>query len=273
MKQPRRLYIGAALLAVLLVALVVSAMNWTQASAAPDTHTRKHTTCWGFFCFFPPSSSGSTATPTLAPTRVQPTSTQISTPAVPPTPTPVPSTPVPTSTTVPSTPVSTSTPVPSTPIPTPTVGLTPISTPVGDTGYTDSPDAAQAVLDLINQERASMNLPALKMDSRLIQSAHLHNIVMFQANTLSHQLSGEAGLGARISAQGVVWRMVAENIGYGWGDAMQTAVSLNKSMFAEQPPNDGHRQNILSSATVVGIDVIVDTHNSKVWLTVDFAQI
>jgi hypothetical protein len=67
--------------------------------------------------------------------------------------------------------------------------------------------------------------------------------------------------------------MVAENIGYGWGDARQAALDLNRSMFAEQPPNDGHRRNILSNANVVGIDVIVDTQNSKVWLTEDFARI
>jgi uncharacterized protein YkwD len=223
MKQPRRLYMSAALLLVLLVALVVSVMNWSQASAASNAHVhrQRHIACWGFFCFFTRPSPSATATPT----------------------------------------------------PAQTVGPTSTPSPTSSTRYTTAPDAAQAVLDLINQERASMNLPALKMNSQLIQSAHLHNIAMREANTLSHQLPGEADLGKRISAQGVNWSMVAENIGYGWGDARQAALDLNRSMFAEQPPNDGHRRNILSNANVVGIDVIVDTQNSKVWLTEDFARI
>ena len=95
---------------------------------------------------------------------------------------------------------------------------------------------------------------------------------MFQADSLSHQLSGEAALGTRISAQGVTWTMVAENIGYGWGDATQAATDLNTSMFSETPPDDGHRQNILSGANIVGVDVIVNTQNSQVWLTEDFAK-
>jgi uncharacterized protein YkwD len=133
--------------------------------------------------------------------------------------------------------------------------------------------AAQSVLTLINQERASAGLPALIMSNALIQSAHKHNLAMLAAGQLSHQLPGEADLGTRISAQGVKWNMVAENIGYGFGDATQTAVSLNQAMFAEKPPDDGHRQNILSSNTLVGIDVIVNTQNSQVWLTEDFARI
>ena len=133
--------------------------------------------------------------------------------------------------------------------------------------------AAQAVLNLINQERAGSGLPALTMSNALIQSAHKHNLAMLAADQLSHQLPGEDDLGTRISAQGVQWTMAAENIGYGFGDATQAAVSSNQSMFAETPPNDGHRKNILSSATLVGIDVIVNTQNSQVWLTEDFARV
>jgi uncharacterized protein YkwD len=44
-------------------------------------------------------------------------------------------------------------------------------------------------------------------------------------------------------------------------------------MLNEKPPNDGHRQNILSKDfTMVGIDVIVDTTHNKIWLTEDFAK-
>jgi len=149
---------------------------------------------------------------------------------------------------------------------------TPAPTSGGTVGQPSVPQAAQAVLVLINQERATKNLPALQMSSALINSAHLHNLGMLAANQLSHQLPGEAALGTRITAQGVTWTFAAENIGYGFGDATKTAVSLNQSMFAEKPPDDGHRQNILSNATIIGIDVIVNSQNSQVWLTEDFAH-
>lgn len=159
----------------------------------------------------------------------------------------------------------------------------PIATPIPTSGSTGSgggggtsnpvSQAAQSVLTLINQERAGAGLPALIMSDALIRSAHKHNLAMLAAGQLSHQLPGEADLGTRISAQGVKWNMVAENIGYGFGDATQTAVSLNQSMFAEKPPNDGHRQNILSGNTLIGIDVIVNPQNSQVWLTEDFARL
>lgn len=172
--------------------------------------------------------------------------------------------------------------------PTPTPDMQPTAPPVATSiattgsigsgrgnGGTSNPisQAAQSVLTLINQERAGAGLPALIMSDALIRSAHKHNLTMLAAGQLSHQLPGEADLGTRISAQGVKWNIVAENIGYGFGDATQTAVSLNQSMFAEKPPNDGHRQNILSGNTLIGIDVIVNTQNSQVWLTEDFARL
>ncbi|MBV9257033.1 MAG: hypothetical protein JO215_03335 [Ktedonobacteraceae bacterium] len=42
-------------------------------------------------------------------------------------------------------------------------------------------------------------------------------------------------------------------------------------MFNEKPPDDGHRQNILSGSNIIGIDVVVNPRTSQVWLTEDFA--
>jgi len=164
------------------------------------------------------------------------------------------------------------TPTPTVEPPLPTSTPTQVPTPVETTDYPDSSAAAEAVLTLINQERASMDLPALQMSEALIDCAHSHNIVMLQAHVLSHQVPGETDPGTRFSAQGVNWNMEAENIGYDYGNATQIAVLLNEVMFAERPPDDGHRLNILSSANIVGIDVIVNTQDSQVWLTEDFAQ-
>lgn len=163
------------------------------------------------------------------------------------------------------------TPTPS-PTPKPTKTATPKPKPTAATNYLTSTSAAQAVFQLINQERASKGLPAFKWSSGLVRSAHQHNLWMLRANTLSHQLPGEAGLFARINAQGVYGSMVAENIGYGWGNAVKAALGLNTSMFNETPPNDGHRLNILSTATIIGIDVIINPKNNQVWLTEDFAK-
>jgi uncharacterized protein YkwD len=50
------------------------------------------------------------------------------------------------------------------------------------------------------------------------------------------------------------------------------AVGLTQSMLDEQPPNDGHRMNILSSTfTHIGIAVYRDS-SGTVWLTQDFSS-
>jgi uncharacterized protein YkwD len=52
------------------------------------------------------------------------------------------------------------------------------------------------------------------------------------------------------------------------------ALSLEASMLGETPPNDGHRQNILSSTfTMVGVDVYLDQTHGRLWLTEDFARL
>ena len=95
---------------------------------------------------------------------------------------------------------------------------------------------------------------------------------------LSHQCPGEQPLGDRETAAGVQWTSAGENIGDG-GPVSDTqssiasmAVSLTNSMLAEQPPDDGHRLNILSSTfTHIGIAVYRDS-SGTVWLTQDFSN-
>jgi uncharacterized protein YkwD len=129
------------------------------------------------------------------------------------------------------------------------------------------------VLDQLNEERASQGRQALPMNTKLIHSAHAHNLRMATANNLSHQLPGEAALGNRVTAAGFHWTWCGENIGWNSQQTLGGVLALETGMFGEQPPNDGHRQNILStSATSVGIDVIVDSVHHKVWLTEDFGK-
>ena len=119
----------------------------------------------------------------------------------------------------------------------------------------------------------SHGLPALKMNSDLVSAAHKHNLAMAKANTLSHQLKGEAALGSRVSAAGYRWSAVGENVAYNGRRSEDGVLAVQKAMYNEKPPNDGHRKNILSETFVhVGIDVISDSEHDKVWLVTDFGK-
>jgi uncharacterized protein YkwD len=132
---------------------------------------------------------------------------------------------------------------------------------------------AQAVFDAINSSRHAAGLSALRWDTQLQTSAQRHNQAMANANTLSHQTSGEADLGQRESNAGVSWWWAGENIGMSSELTQQAALGLESAMVNEQPPNDGHRQNILSrNAQAVGIAVMLDTAHHRLWLTEDFDQ-
>jgi uncharacterized protein YkwD len=139
--------------------------------------------------------------------------------------------------------------------------------------YDTRSDWANAVLAELNDERASHGLSALKMNSKLVDAAHTHNLAMAKANTLSHQLSGEAALGSRVSDAGYRWSSVGENIAYNSDRSQSGVLAVQKAMYNEKPPNDGHRENILNKSFVdVGIDVINDSAHGKVWLVTDFGK-
>jgi uncharacterized protein YkwD len=143
----------------------------------------------------------------------------------------------------------------------------------GASGYDARSDWADAVLDELNAERAAHGLSALQLNSKLSDSAHTHNLAMAKANTLSHQLSGEADLGSRASAAGYHWSMVGENIAYNSSRSESGVLAVQKAMYNEKPPNDGHRKNILNSKfDDVGVDVINDSVHGKVWLVTDFGR-
>ncbi|UKY48562.1 sigma-70 family RNA polymerase sigma factor [Streptomyces inhibens] len=152
---------------------------------------------------------------------------------------------------------------------TPTPSSTPAAKPAAD--------AVEQVLALINQARAAHGLPAYTLTTGLTRSATAHNTAMDNGCGLSHQCPGEAPLGDRETAAGAKWGAAGENIGQASAgpDAQQiakAAVSLTQDMLNEKPPNDGHRQNILSSTfTHVGIAVHRNP-NGTVWLTQDFSD-
>ena len=169
-----------------------------------------------------------------------------------------------------------------TPTPTPSASSSP-ATPSPTASATDSPGAAPGtpaaqVLALINQARSAAGLPPLTITAGLDSSASAHNLTMAGGCGLSHQCPAEPDLGARETAAGVIWSACGENIGEGGPVAdtnaaiAQMAVGLTQDMLNEQPPNDGHRRNILSSSfTHIGIAIYLDS-SGTVWLTQDFSN-
>jgi uncharacterized protein YkwD len=144
------------------------------------------------------------------------------------------------------------------------------------------PPASGSVVDQllaqINTLRAQNNLQPYKILSGLLASAHKHNVFMEGTCGMQHQCPGEASLGDRISAQGVSWTMCGENIGWSGPHPNTTsaivaaAKGLTTAMYNEKPPDDGHRQNLLSTKFHhIGIDVVRDS-SGKVWLTQDFSS-
>ena len=134
--------------------------------------------------------------------------------------------------------------------------------------------AAASVLATLNAERAAHRLPALTMDSRLVASAHRHNLVMAASNTMSHQLPGEASLGQRLLSVGYRYYYGGENVAWTTDQSVAGLVSVHVAMYNEVPPYDGHRRNILSpNYRNVGIDVVIDAAHGKAWITEDFGRL
>lgn len=146
------------------------------------------------------------------------------------------------------------------------------------TNTTQADKLAQQLLQKINQDRAANGKPAYAWEPKLQKSAALHDQVMAGGCGLNHVCSGEPQLGTRESNQGVQWNYAGENIGEGgpvqsdYNSQWSMVLQLHNSMMAEQPPDDGHRQNLLSSDFQrVGISIYVDAHGT-LWLTEDFAN-
>lgn len=132
---------------------------------------------------------------------------------------------------------------------------------------------ARSVLTTLNTERHAHGLRPLVMDYRLIVSARRHNLAMAAAQTMSHQLPGEAPFTTRILRAGYHWTWAGENIGWHSVMTATAANQLETMMYNEKAPNDGHRRNILNTHfTNIGVDIYLDQAHHKLWLTTDFGR-
>ena len=123
-------------------------------------------------------------------------------------------------------------------------------------------------LNLYQQQLATLTPVApLAWNSALNVAATAHSQLMIDQDAQSHQLSGEAGLGARISAAGYDhWDFLAENIyAYTQSPAYGHAgffIDWGGGNGGMQNPA-GHRINIMrENLTEVGIGVVNDTSGS-----------
>ena len=91
-----------------------------------------------------------------------------------------------------------------------------------------------AVVCLINLQRTSRGLPALRVDARLDRSAQHWSSSMVVSGDFSHG----ANFGARITAAGFNWSAAGENIATGYPTAKAVVGGWMASL--------GHCQNILS---------------------------
>ncbi|MET0423230.1 MAG: CAP domain-containing protein [Actinoplanes sp.] len=140
-----------------------------------------------------------------------------------------------------------------------------------------SGSVADQVLAHINAARAEEGLGALSLDTNLSKASAIHTQLMIDGCGLSHQCSGESGLGERFSAQDVKWSSAGENIGFGSSgssdaDKVKAANGLTDSMLAEVPPNDGHRKNLLNPGFKrIGLSIVRDS-KGVTWMTQDFVN-
>ncbi|HEY0166899.1 MAG TPA: CAP domain-containing protein [Jatrophihabitans sp.] len=133
---------------------------------------------------------------------------------------------------------------------------------------------AAALFSALNQARRQIGLPALSWSDRLQRSAADHNHQMAEADELASRVGDEPALGVRQANQGVLGDYAAENVASTQALSLAGALAAQQSMLAEPPLDGARRQNLLSPAlNAVGIDVLLDPAQGRMWITQDFAQL
>jgi len=107
----------------------------------------------------------------------------------------------------------------------------------------------------------------------LNNSARRHALQMAAYNEMSHQLPGEPQIGQRVTNNcGDSWTWAAENVAWSSDMSLNGVANLIDVMAEEKAPNDGHRQNDLSThLTNIGAAAYLDYTHGKVWIVDDFA--
>lgn len=143
-----------------------------------------------------------------------------------------------------------------------------------------SPEDMDAVreelLDAINEHRLALGRAPLHVDPIAQAAAQYQADDMLHAAVMRHEDANGRTPMQRYAAMGGHAGWYAENVGwYGLEVAGKTELwsaieKLDVQMMAEQPPDDGHRQNIISERySAVGIGLSVGPHG--LYLAEDFS--
>lgn len=118
----------------------------------------------------------------------------------------------------------------------------------------------QEVLDLTNKERKDACLPPVKPNEKLFKAARGHSANMARQDKLDHTLDNKDP-GDRLKDAGYDFSSWAENVAKGQRTPAEAIETWIKS-------TDGHKENILSKHTEIGIGVARNADGTKYWTQV-----
>jgi uncharacterized protein YkwD len=117
-----------------------------------------------------------------------------------------------------------------------------------------------SVIDLVNAERAARRLPVMVWDQRLELAAQRHSDDQAAMGRMSHTGSDGSSLVERLVRVGFSWRAAAENVAAG--------PTSPESVMAAWMSSPGHRANILSTNTRIGVGFAVGADGRTYWTQV-----
>ncbi len=116
--------------------------------------------------------------------------------------------------------------------------------------YRSPGDAERALVELVNQERAELKLPALERDQELSRLAREHAMDLLMARHASHRSRNTGALTDRLRKAGVEFERALENV------ALTPSPQAAHDRFMDSP---GHRINVLDpSVTRLGVGVAME---------------
>lgn len=120
--------------------------------------------------------------------------------------------------------------------------------------------SAQLVFDLVNAERAMAGLGPFIADARLDSAAQGHSEDQAANGVMSHTGSDGSNMAQRIERAGFPWRRAAENVAFGQRTPADVVAAWMNS--------PGHRNNILSVNTHLGVGLAYSASGAPYWTQV-----
>jgi uncharacterized protein YkwD len=115
--------------------------------------------------------------------------------------------------------------------------------------------ARKATLCLLNRERSSRGLRAVRLNHKLSVAARAHSRDMVKRGYFDHTSPSGHTMTGRVSAAGYRFRSLGENIAWGSG-----TFATPRSIMREWMDSPGHRDNILRAKfREIGIGVVTGT--------------